>query len=311
LEIFWRVRVQKPVLVFGGTGHYGQFIVSSLVKRQVPLRVVSRNAAKARQLLGEKIQYIEGDITHLETIQLAVKDAGAVVISVSAMTPDQIRHAKEIEYDAILQILAEAQAAGVPRVVYISIFSHRPEILRYTNRTFRDLTQYKLDVEQALASSPLNWTVLGAPPSMELFFAMIRGGKMTVPGGGPPALPIISPVDVGEIAAQTVLRLDLAGQRFTMTGAEALSFPQAAERLSVHSGRPIKFISIPLLPINLLSLLTLPFTPYIRFIYGSICLMNRFPPARAARVPEFFQTLQDTFNYTVTTLEMEAERRGW
>jgi len=303
--------MQKSVVVLGGTGHYGRHIVNSLVKRQVPVLVVSRNVDKARRLLGDQIQYIEGDITDKMTVQKAVEGAGALVISISAMSPGQIRQTKAIERDAVLQVLETAQAAGVARVVYLSIFTYQAEVLDYINPSFRELTSYKMEVEQALAASQFNWTVLGAPPSMELFFAMLRGSKMTVPGGGPPALPTISPVDVGEIAAQAALRDDLHARRISMVGPEALSFPQAAERLSELSGKTIKYMVIPLLPINLISLLTLPLTPYIRFLYGSICLMNRFPPELAAKTPALFQTLQDTFDYTATTLEMEAKQRGW
>lgn len=42
------------------------------------------------------------------------------------------------------------------------------------------------------------------PPSYELFFALLQGGKLIVPGGGKRAIACISPKDVGAIAAQAV-----------------------------------------------------------------------------------------------------------
>ena len=43
-----------------------------------------------------------------------------------------------------------------------------------------------------------------AAPSMEIFFAMLRGDTLVVPGGGPPALPTVAASDLGEIAAQAM-----------------------------------------------------------------------------------------------------------
>ena len=140
-------------------------------------------------------------------------------------------------------------------------------------------------------------------------FAMIRGGKMIVPGGGPPALPTVSPLDTGEIAAQTVLREDLGGRRIRVTGPEAISFPEAARRISAVTGKRLEFQKIPLFPLRVASLVTWPFNPYLRHLVGSARLMNRFPQDLAAQVSEDHRWLVDTFSYTPTTLEMETRRR--
>lgn len=84
-----------------------------------------------------------------------------------------------------------------------------------------------------IRESRFNWTILGGAASFELFFAFLKNNKMVVPGGGMNPVPIISPEDVGEITAQTVLRNDLSGRRFRLTGPEAISFPEAAKRISV------------------------------------------------------------------------------
>ena len=50
------------VLVVGGAGHYGRHIVRSLAQRGAAVRVLSRDAASARSLLGKVPEIIEGDI---------------------------------------------------------------------------------------------------------------------------------------------------------------------------------------------------------------------------------------------------------
>jgi uncharacterized protein YbjT (DUF2867 family) len=150
---------------------------------------------------------------------------------------------------------------------------------------------------------------------MQIFFAMIRGDTMMVPGGGPPALPTIAAVDVGEIAAQVTLRNDLSGRRFRLVCPEALSFPAAARRIAAVLGRPIRFRGIPLALPTLAWQITRPLARlsgrllYVHQMLGFIQLLNRFPPEIAAEAPQAHRLLLDTFSYQPTTLEMETE--GW
>ena len=218
-----------------------------------------------------------------------------------------IKNIRQIERDAVLTIMAEAKKAAVTRLVYISVYELREAFLREHNML--KFGEIKLEIEAAITQSEFNWTILGEAPSMELFFAMLRDGKLTVPGGGPPAVPTVAADDVGEIAAQTVLRDDLPGRRFRVTGPEALSFPEAAERITRITGQPVDVKQIPLLPIKIASLVTRPFNPYLRYLYWSLVLLNNFPQDLAAKVPADHQVLREVFDYTPTTLDMEIQKR--
>ena len=299
------------VLVVGGAGHYGRHIVRSLAQRGAAVRVLSRDAASARSLLGKVPEIIEGDIMSAAARRAALQGMYAAVIAVSAMAPGLIRQTKAIEEDAILALLAEARELAVKRAVYLSVYEVRQEAVAGLDLASG---RAKLHVEQALAASDLNWTVLGCAPSMSLFFAMIRGDVMMVPGGGPPALPTVSAVDVGEIAAQAALRDDLSGRRFRLVGPEALSFAEAARRISAALGRPLRFRRIPLALPTLAWQLTRPLSGlsgrllYVHQMLGFIRLLNHFPSEIAAEAPQAHRLLTDTFSYRPTTLEMEAQR---
>jgi uncharacterized protein YbjT (DUF2867 family) len=305
-------RAHPHVLVVGGSGHYGRSIVRSLVEKGAPVRVMSRGAASARPLVGEAPEILAGDIASAAARRSALQGMDALVIAVSAMTPELIRRTREIEGDAVLALLADAEALRVQRVVYLSVYEVRQEVSQKLDIASG---REKHRVEQALARSALNWTVLGCAPSMQIFFSMIRGDTMVVPGGGPPALPTVSPTDVGEIAAQAALRHDLSGRRFQMVGPDTPSFPEAARRISAVFGRPIRFRKIPLALPTLAWRLTGPLAPlsgrlfYIHQMLGFIRLLNRFPPDIAAAAPAAHRILVDAFNYQPTTLETEALRR--
>ena len=302
---------EKPIFVLGGTGHYGRHIVQSLVRKAAPVRVLSRNAGHARKILGEVPEIVEGDITAKKSVTEALNGVGRAIISVSAFAPKLIRKLKLIERDSVLAVLAEAERTGVSRIVYISTYSTSQDLPRGVNL---ETARIKSEVENALARLNFNWTVLGAAPSVEIFFSMIRGDTMIVPGGGPPALPTVSPVDVGEIAAQAILRDDLSGKRFRMVGPEAISFTEAAKRISSIAGRTIKFREIPLVLPKIAYAVTWPLTPfsdallYVNQMLGFIKLLNQFPQDLAAGVPEVHRLLLETFRYVPTSLEMEAQR---
>jgi uncharacterized protein YbjT (DUF2867 family) len=295
----------QPILVLGGTGHYGRCIVSSLRERGQATRVLSRNGDRARQILGQQVEILKGDITDRRAVVPALVGSRGIVIAVSAFSPRQIRRIDQIEGDAVRMVLEEARRAHIPRVVYISVYDIREGVAQELDMPIAGI---KCQIETALAHSDRNWTVLGAAPSMQVFFAMIRGDRMMVPGGGRSPLPSISPVDVGQIAAQTVMRNDLSGQRIRMVGPEAISFPEAARRISAVIGRQIHVREIPLLPLRFAAAVTRPFNPYLRHLVASIRLMNNFPQDVLAQVERDHQRLRQLFDYQPTTLEMEARR---
>ena len=108
------------------------------------------------------------------------------MISIPAFSRKTIRKMEEIERDSVLSVLDEANKAGIRRIVFISVYDFNEELINELNIP---QARIKQDVENYLKNSSFNWTVLGAPPSMGIFFSMIRKKTMTVPGGGPPLLP--------------------------------------------------------------------------------------------------------------------------
>ena len=77
-----------PILVLGGTGHYGRHIVERLVAKGERVRVLSRNLEKARRTLGGAPEILAGDITDDVVLARALDGASGMVVSVSGVNPD-------------------------------------------------------------------------------------------------------------------------------------------------------------------------------------------------------------------------------
>lgn len=297
-------REKKFILVLGGTGHYGRNIVHSLLEQGEAVKVLSRSAPKAKSILGERPVIVEGNITSRASIIESLNETKAVVISISAMSRKLARKMRLIERDSVLMVLEEAEKAGISRIVYISVYDLRKNLIDKFNL---QQGKIKIEIEERLKKSDFDWTIIGAPPSSEIFFSMIRGSLMIVPGGGPPALPTISPLDLGEIIAQTVVRTDLAKKRIRLTGPQAISFIEVAELISKVTGKKIKFRKIPLLPLRIISIVSWPFNPYLWHLYKFVKLLNNFPQDIIAKVAEDHQILRDTFDFDPTSLEKRAK----
>ena len=295
------------IVVYGGTGYYGRKVVEKLVQKGQCVRVVSRNIHTARKILGEEVEIFQGDVTNREMIVESLRNVNTIIICLSAMSNKLIKKMKQIERDAVFAIMEEAKTANISRLIYMSGYEIRERLL--SDLKIPEFGAIKVEVESRISQSGFNWTILGDAPSFEIFFAFIKNGMMTVPGGGYNAIPAISSEDVGEITAQAALRDDLNGKRIKLTGPEAFSFPEAARRITLISGRKIKHRSIPLAIINIISFLLTPFFPFTRYLYKSLKLLNNFPRDLADRVPEEHKLLRELFIYEPVTLEMEIKRR--
>jgi uncharacterized protein YbjT (DUF2867 family) len=303
---------KKIILVLGGTGHYGQFIVRSLLGKHVPVRVLSRGPVKARTLFGGQAEISKGDILDVGSLKKALKNVSGVVITISAMTPQLIRKYRIIELEAVKKTIDLLKRQEIKRVVYLSVFDPTHPL---AEKLKLESAKIKKGVEEYIATSNLNWTVFGAPPSQEIFFAMLRANKLIIPGGGPPKLPTISPMDVGEIVAQAVLRKDLSGRRFRLAGPDLMSFQEAAYRMSSFLKRKIKVVRppmfLPLLGQKILFLLR-PFSKKASFAYfviNHLKLLNNFPQDTALKSVKDHRLLLQVFDYKPYTFEQEISRR--
>ena len=297
----------KKIIVFGGTGYYGRTVVAALVARGQMVRVLSRNAEGAKAVVGSGVEIFKGDVTRNGDIRKALQGMDVIVICLAAMSVKLIRKMQAIERDAVLNIMVEAKKLNISRLIYMSGYEMRANLL--DDLKIPEFGAIKIEIEAALHASDLNWTILGDAPAFELFFAFLRGNKMTVPGGGLKAIPTISPGDVGEITAQTALRDDLGGKRIRLTGPRAYNFPEVAALISEITGSAIQHMVIPLTVVNVISALIYPITPFPRYLYKSLLLLNNFPSDLADEVPHDHQKLLNLFDYEPQTLEAEIERR--
>ena len=74
------------ILVAGGTGRLGTALVTRLAGRGVPVRVLTRDPARAAHLSGQRVEVVTGDVRDPASLAPAVRGA-EVVVSASTGSP--------------------------------------------------------------------------------------------------------------------------------------------------------------------------------------------------------------------------------
>lgn len=308
----------QSVVVFGGTGHYGRHIVHSLLERGARVDLFTRDVDRARELLvapggglrrqtPHAIRFVEGDVTDQKRVHQLIGNHRhpRVVLALSAFAPRQVCRLWDIEYRASVRILEEV-ARRKGRAVLVSAYEPREQLI---DRLGFEAGRVKLELERRLREMDFDWTILGAAFSMALFFRMIRGTRMVVPGGGRRRIPVIACEDVGQVAAQAVLRDDLAGRRLRLAGPHPYSFPEATAAIGSACSCTVRHVRVPLLPLRVAATLSRPFSPFLAHLYPAIRLFNGFPDDLAASAEQDCRRLCRLFDLDPTPLEAKA--RAW
>ena len=128
----------------------GSILVESLVAKSIPVKVFTRNAESARKKLGDTPSTLKVDVLNHDDIVKSLTNTKAIIISLSAMSPKLIRKQREIEHDAVMTILDEAEKHGIRRIVFISIYDMRKKMIEDLKL---DVGLMKMAIEERLLNS--------------------------------------------------------------------------------------------------------------------------------------------------------------
>jgi uncharacterized protein YbjT (DUF2867 family) len=204
----------KKILLAGATGHLGKYIFRELKQQRYEVRALARNLKRAQSLFPDPEELVLADATHPESL-LGCCTGVDVVISALGKSIS-LRHQgygtfQEIDYQANLHLLEEAQQAGVKQFIYISAFGaeQHPE-LAYFNAHAR--------FAKALRNSGLTYTILQPTALFSAFeeiMAMARKGRIALLGAGDRKT---NPIYDGDVARIAVSLIDQPSQTLTLGG---------------------------------------------------------------------------------------------
>ena len=250
------------ILVTGGTGFVGGYVVHALRSAEKDVRVLVRDPRKAERLEVWGASLARGDVTDAAGLRAAVEGCDTVIHLVAVRQGREERF-QRVMVDATRDLLAAATAAGVRRFVHMSALG--------TTEQTKDLVPYyraKWETEELVKSSTIPFVifrpsfVFGADGGiLPTFMKLARFAPVTpIIGTGRQR---IQPIWVDDVAAYFVQAVDLAaatGKTFELGGPDIVSWNEFWERLKAvrRSRRPSVHVPVRLMRLNALVTERLP-----------------------------------------------------
>jgi uncharacterized protein YbjT (DUF2867 family) len=147
------------VLVAGATGKTGRLVVQDLAAHGYRVRALVRDVPRAREILGDGVNYATGDVRDRKSVDAAMKGMKAVVSAIGATRNDPANVPEFVDYGGVKNLADAAAAAKVRQIVLISS-SGATQKDNVLNRLFNNVLIWKFRGEEAVRASGVPYTII-------------------------------------------------------------------------------------------------------------------------------------------------------
>ena len=224
---------KKPtILITGATGNIGGELVEQLTAQKVPFRAMVRHAKDVEALSQpEGVEAVIGDFDDETTVADALQGIERAFL----LTPSTER--AETQQKTFVEL---ARRAGVEHIVKQSQWAAAADSpVRFL--------RYHAAVEEKIQESGLAYTFLRP----NLFMQGLLGFRDTIvqqdkffAAVGEAKISAVDTRDIAAVAAAALTGEGHTGKIYNLTGPQALSHAEMAEKLSAALGRPIQFVDV-------------------------------------------------------------------
>jgi nucleoside-diphosphate-sugar epimerase len=238
------------LLVTGGSGFLGGFVLAEAARRGHDCVALARSASAARRVTARGAAPLEGDL-----------DDDALTGVFAGARCDALVNLASLGFGHAPSIVAAAVGAGLGRAVFVSTTAVTTGLPARSKAV-------RLAAEATVRSSGLAWTILrptmiyGAPGdrNMSRLLALLAMAGRAFPPGGPPLfLPVPGgggrlqqPVHVADVAAAlltAVERPGTAGSCYDIAGPEPVTFAELLRASAAAVGCRARLLPVPLAPV--------------------------------------------------------------
>ena len=144
--------------VAGATGETGRRIVQELVKRQIPVRALVRDADKAREILPAEAELVIGDVLKPNTLSSAIGDSTVLLCATGAKPSFDPTGPYQVDYEGTKNLVDAAKAKGIEHFVLVT--SLCTSQLFHPLNLFWLILVWKKQAEDYLKKSGLTYTIV-------------------------------------------------------------------------------------------------------------------------------------------------------
>lgn len=249
------------VLIAGATGYLGSHVLSVLKKQNYYVRGISRRKEKLLQQQPDIDELIEAELTQADTLSGCCETMDTVISTVGITRQKDGLTYMDVDYQANVNLLREAQQSGVKKFIYVFIFN-ADKISRLK------IVAAKRKFAEELKASGMAYCLIcptGFFSDMGDFLKMAQKGRIYLFGDGHYTMNPISGVDLAKICVQSISSNE---KEIEVGGPETWSHRQIAEMAFKTLQKPVKITYIPIWFKNLILILLRTFTAVS--IYGPV-----------------------------------------
>ncbi|MEN0004684.1 MAG: SDR family oxidoreductase [Bacteroidota bacterium] len=229
----------KKIAIAGASGYLGKYTVKELLNRNIPTLAIVRNPKKLQDLSGAaSLQVIQAEVTKPESLSGILKGIDVLISTVGITRQQDGLSYMDVDFQANLNLLQEAQRAGVKKFIYVSAIGGS----KYRNLKIFEAKEGFVD---ELKRSGIEYSILrpnGFFSDMEDFLKMAKKGKIFLFGDGYQKLNPIHGADLAEVVVDAI---DSPKKEIVVGGPELLSQNEiAAIALKLHQ-KPVKITHLP------------------------------------------------------------------
>ena len=237
------------VLVTGGTGFVGTYVVNGLLQRRHAVAVLARNPQKTRNRYSRAVETVPGDVLDAASLAHAVAGSDAVVHLVGIIHERGSQTFDRMHREGTQNVVQAAENAGVRRYLHMSAMGSSEDAPSEYGRT-------KAAGERAVRASRLDWTIFR--PSIifgpgdgfvSLLEPIVRRNPGFIPviGPGTTKFQPVSIHDVARVFADALEKPETLGRSFEVGGPDVLTLDDIEREIAAAIGKPGKpLIHLPL-----------------------------------------------------------------
>lgn len=237
----------KKVLVAGGTGYLGKYVIQEFKRQGFWVRALTRNENKLSEIgpFGEPSvtdvidDVFIGEVTRPDTLMGLCEDIDIVFSSIGLTRQKDGLTFQEVDYQGNKNILDQAIRAGVQKFIYVSVFNAC--LMEHLA-----IVKAHEDFVRALGHTGIPHTIIrptGYFSDISEYFKMANSGRVYLIGNGDNRLNPIHGADLANVCVDAVEDLN---DEIPVGGPSIFTQREIAELAFSALGKPPKISTIPL-----------------------------------------------------------------
>ncbi|MEZ9243381.1 SDR family oxidoreductase [Vibrio lentus] len=231
--------LKNRVLVAGATGYLGRHLIEALQACDADFKAQARSADKLKDLSLNDSQIQIAQVTDADSLKGCCDGVDIVISCVGITRQKEGLSYIDVDYQANLNLLEEAERAGVKKFVYVSAFRANV-IKRVRLLEAKERFAYRLLASEYLAPCVIRPN--GFFADIEEFYNMAQSGRVYLFGSGDVRL---NPIHGADLAGFILASLPNDEKELDVGGPEILSATQIAEFAFQSQGKMARITYIP------------------------------------------------------------------